>query len=92
MPGEKPRVISGITSHLDIPATVMPLLGVRNPPGGLFTGVRPAQAADFHRDYAVAADWHRIAYIGDKVQGRLPHQCHAGVIAASKFSTATTGQ
>ena len=31
VPGQQPRVVSGITSHLDIPATLMPLLGVKNP-------------------------------------------------------------
>jgi membrane-anchored protein YejM (alkaline phosphatase superfamily) len=58
VPGEAPRVISGITSHLDIPATVMPLLGVRNPASDYSQG-QDLLAPDFHRDYAVAADWHR---------------------------------
>lgn len=71
VPGEKPRVISGITSHLDIPATVMPLLGVRNPPGDYSQGYDLLKP-DFHRDYAVAADWHRIAYIGEKFKIAFP--------------------
>ena len=71
VPGEKPRVVSGITSHLDMPATVMPLLGVRNPPADYSQG-QNLLAADFHRDYAVAADWHRVAYIGEKYKVAFP--------------------
>ena len=71
IPGQPPRTISGITSHLDLPATLMPLLGVRNPPGDYSQG-QDLLAADFHRDYAVAADWHRIAYLGEKFKIAFP--------------------
>ncbi|MEF8754577.1 MAG: sulfatase-like hydrolase/transferase [Accumulibacter sp.] len=71
IPGAKPRVISGITSHLDIPATLMPLLGVRNPPQDYSQG-QDLLAPDFRRDYAVAADWHRVAYIGEKYKVAFP--------------------
>lgn len=32
IPGQAPRAVRGITSHIDLPATLLPLLGVRNPP------------------------------------------------------------
>lgn len=36
-------------------------------------------AADFHRAYAVAADWQRVAYIGEKFKIAFPVNA-AGVI------------
>ena len=71
VPGNKPRVISGISSHLDIPATLMPLLGVRNPPSDYSLG-QNLLAPDFHRDYAVAGDWNRLAYLGEKLKVAFP--------------------
>jgi uncharacterized protein len=71
VPGQAPRVVSGITSHLDIPATLLPLLGVHNPPADYGLGDN-LLASDFHRDYAVAADWNRIAYIGMDYKITMP--------------------
>ncbi|GAB1394537.1 sulfatase-like hydrolase/transferase [Rhodocyclaceae bacterium] len=71
VPGQAPRVMRGITSHLDIPATLLPLLGVRNPPEDYSMG-KNLLAADFHRDYAVAADWNRIAYLGTNYKVAFP--------------------
>ena len=70
-PGHARRVVRGITSHLDIPATLMPLLGVRNPAADYSLG-NDLFAPDFNRDYAVAADWNRIAYIGDDYKVTFP--------------------
>ena len=71
IPGQQARTISGISSHLDIPATLMPLLGVRNPPADYSLG-QNLLAPDFHRDYAVAAGWNRIAYLGEKFKISFP--------------------
>jgi membrane-anchored protein YejM (alkaline phosphatase superfamily) len=71
VPGQAPRVVTGITSHLDIPATLMPLLGVKNPPRDYSQGGN-LLAPDFHRAYAVAADWNRIAYLGADYKITLP--------------------
>ena len=71
VPGTRPRVITGISSHLDIPATLMPLLGVRNPSADYSLGYN-LLAPDFHRDYAVAGDWNRIAYIGEHLKVAFP--------------------
>ena len=78
LPGQKARVIRGITSHLDIPATLMPLLGVSNPPEDYSQGYNML-ATDFNRAYAVAADWQRVAYIGEKFKIAFPVNA-AGVI------------
>ncbi|WP_018988853.1 sulfatase-like hydrolase/transferase [Aromatoleum toluclasticum] len=71
VPGRAPRVVTGISSHLDIPATLMPLLGVQNPPEDYSLG-HDLLAPDFHREYAVAADWNRLAYIGDDFRVTFP--------------------
>jgi membrane-anchored protein YejM (alkaline phosphatase superfamily) len=71
VPGQAPRVVSGITSHLDIPATLMPLLGVKNPPSDYSHGY-DLLAPGYHRDYAVAADWNRIAYLGSDFKVSFP--------------------
>lgn len=72
VPGQSPRVVSGISSHLDIPATVLPLLGVRNDPADYSQG-KNLLATDFHRNYAVAADWNRIAYLGADYKVAFPY-------------------
>lgn len=71
VPGVAPRTIGGITSHLDIPPTLGPLLGIRNPPQDYALG-QNLLAADFHRRYAVAADWNRVAYIGEDFKVSFP--------------------
>jgi len=71
VPGQAPRVVAGITSHLDIPATLMPLLGVKNPPSDYSHGY-DLLAPDYRRNYAVAADWNRIAYLGEDFKVSFP--------------------
>ncbi|MDT3669694.1 MAG: sulfatase-like hydrolase/transferase [Aromatoleum sp.] len=71
VPGRKPAVITGITSHLDIPATLMPLLGVRNPAADYSLGQDLFDPA-FNRRYAVVADWNRIGYIGEDFKVTFP--------------------
>lgn len=77
-PGQAPRVVSGISSHLDIPATLLPLLGVRNDPADYSQG-KNLLAADFRRDYAVAADWNRIAYLGTDYKVAFPYNASGAV-------------
>jgi membrane-anchored protein YejM (alkaline phosphatase superfamily) len=77
VPGAPPRVVGGITSHLDIPATLMPLLGVRNPPSDYSQGMNLLDPG-YHRDYAVAADWNRLAYLGEKVKVAFPINATGG--------------
>jgi hypothetical protein len=79
VPGQTPRVTRTITSHLDIPATLLPLLGVRNPPDDYSMG-KDLLSPDFHREYAVAADWNRIAYLGTDYKVAFPINATGGVI------------
>ena len=71
VPGQAPRVVQGITSHLDIPATLMPLLGVKNPASDYSLGNNLLDPG-FHREYAVAGDWNRLAYIGNDFKIAFP--------------------
>jgi len=71
VPGQKSRVVNGITSHLDIPATLLPLLGVKNPPSDYSLGYN-LLAPDYQRDFAVAGDWNRIAYLGNELKISFP--------------------
>lgn len=71
VPGQQPRVVTGITSHLDIPATLMPLLGVKNPASDYSLGKNLLDPA-YHRDYAVAGDWNRVAYLGESFKVAFP--------------------
>ncbi|HVN36729.1 MAG TPA: sulfatase-like hydrolase/transferase [Myxococcota bacterium] len=61
IPGESPREVTRLTSHADIPATLLARLGVVNPPSDYSIGfdlLGPQQRVD-----AVLADWNRIAVI-----------------------------
>lgn len=58
------------------------------PTSGLFARAEPA-GDYFHRDYAVAADWHRVAYIGET---RSPSRSTLPGSYARKCSTATIGR
>ena len=71
VPGQAPRVVQGITSHMDIPATLLPLLGVKNPASDYSLG-KNLLDPDFHRDYAVAGDWNRLAYLGNDFKIAFP--------------------
>jgi membrane-anchored protein YejM (alkaline phosphatase superfamily) len=61
VPGKGHQEITRMTSHLDIPATLMPLLGVTNPPQDLSLGydlLGPTK-----RDFTIICDWNHVAYV-----------------------------
>ena len=70
VPGVQPAVVDDMTSHLDIPATILPLLGVTNPPEDYSLGYD--LLGDQRRDYTVIADWSRVAYVGKKYKAVFP--------------------
>jgi len=61
VPGQAPGQIESITSHLDIPATLMTLLGVENPPQDYSDGIN--LLSDTQRAYTVISGWDTIAYV-----------------------------
>lgn len=60
VPGKTARIVTTMTSHLDIPATIMPLLGVLNPPEDYSQGRDLFGLAQ--RSYTVLTDWNHVAY------------------------------
>ena len=62
VPDEKPRLITDVTSHMDIVPTILPLLGIDTPTSDYASGVNLNE--DFDRDYIVVSDWRGIAYLG----------------------------
>lgn len=61
MPGIQPRVITRMTSHLDMAPTVLKRLGVVNPPADYSLGHDLLDGPP--RDYLVLADWSNLAYM-----------------------------
>jgi len=70
VPGVEPAVVDDMTSHLDIPATLLPRLGVSNPPEDYSLGYD--MLGDTFRDFTVIADWSRIAYVGPSYKAVFP--------------------
>jgi len=70
IPGTGAGVDTRLSSHMDIPATLMPYLGVTNPPQDYSLGYNLMEPAA--RDFAVVADWNHIGYIGTDFKAVLP--------------------
>ena len=64
VPARAPTVVNRITSHLDIPATLLPMLGAENPVTDYSLGMNLLGAAA--RDYYVMADWDRVCVANAK--------------------------
>jgi len=62
VPGEAPRDVTALTSHLDVPATLLSLIGVTNDPGTYSMG-QSLLARSFQREYAVVASWNSFAIV-----------------------------
>jgi uncharacterized protein len=70
VPGEKPRMIDKMTSHLDLPATVLRRLGVTNPPEDYSLGFD--MLGDKKRDYTVVGDWYNIVCVDHQYKAIFP--------------------
>ncbi len=57
VPGQAPQQFDVMTSHHDVPATVLAALGLDIDPATYSYG-KNLLAADYRRDYTVASDWH----------------------------------
>jgi uncharacterized protein len=60
MPGRPPETVTRLTSHLDLPATVLTALGVENPPEDYSLGYD--LFGPVTRDFAATASWSKIVY------------------------------
>lgn len=75
VPGVAAGAVDRLTSHLDLPATVLPRLGVRNPSGDYSLGFDllggPA------REWAALSGWVEVAYVDDRWKSVLPVKSYA---------------
>ena len=70
IPGHAPDEVTRMTSHLDIPATVLTLLGVTTPPGDYSLGFD--LLGDGRREYSVLSDWDHLVYVDAEHKAELP--------------------
>jgi len=70
VPGRPPAVVDRMTSHLDVPATLLGLLGVRNPPGDYSLGQSLLDGPP--HDYVLVSDWSRVAYVDADGKATFP--------------------
>ncbi|HBP19146.1 MAG TPA: hypothetical protein DEA08_15330 [Planctomycetes bacterium] len=61
VPGRGPAVVESLSSHLDLPATVLTALGVSTPAKSYSLGQDLIGAAP--RSWAVLSDWSHVAYV-----------------------------
>jgi membrane-anchored protein YejM (alkaline phosphatase superfamily) len=70
VPGQAPAVVTRMTSHMDIPVTLLTLLGVTNPPQDYSMGMD--LLGDEVRSYSVLADWNNIEATGAQYKFIFP--------------------
>lgn len=59
-----------MTSHYDIPATLLPLLGVRNPQRDYCMGFDLLESEE--REYVLAGDWSNVVYLDKDYKAIMP--------------------
>jgi len=70
IPGQEKKEYSFMSSHLDISATIIPMLGVKNPLKDYSLGYN--LFADKRRDFTVCSSWTHIGFINKKFKYSLP--------------------
>jgi membrane-anchored protein YejM (alkaline phosphatase superfamily) len=70
VPGQSPRQVDSITSHLDIPATLMNLIGVTNPSQDYSDGIDLLGTT--LRNYTVVSGWDEVAYVDNEDKAIFP--------------------
>ncbi len=82
VPGQPHRVVSHLTCHLDIPATLLPLLGVTSPAENYSLGFDllgpPA------RHYTILGDWSTLGYVDEDYKATFAFK---GLSAGQKVTT-----
>ncbi len=73
IPGQAPRAIDDTSSHLDLPATVLHVLGAVNDPADYSLGID--LLGPTRRDHVIVADWDRLCLRDAQWKGIFPvHQ------------------
>ena len=70
IPGRAPAVDDRLSAHMDLPATLLPLLGVQNPASDHSLGFNLLEPPA--RLYAVVSDWDRVAYVDENIKIIVP--------------------
>ena len=70
IPGTGSGPVEKMTSHLDIVPTLLPFLGVKNPPQDYSLGYN--LLSNQQRPYTVVSDWARICYVGPHYKLSIP--------------------
>jgi len=69
-PGRDPAVVERMTSHLDLPATLLKLLGVTNHPEDYSLGRDLLDGSP--REYTIMSDWSNMAYVDAEYKAVFP--------------------
>lgn len=83
VPGAAARQYTGMTSHMDLPLTILRLLGVTNPAADLGCGMDLSDP-NYRREFCVAGDWHSLAIIDRDYKAILPVQ---GLRIGAQYTT-----
>ena len=70
VPGVAPAKVDRMSSHLDLPATLLTQLGAKNPPEDYSFGRDLLGGGG--RDYTVISGWAEIAYVDDRYKSVFP--------------------
>jgi membrane-anchored protein YejM (alkaline phosphatase superfamily) len=70
VPGRPAAQVQRMTSHLDLPATILPLLGVSNPPEDYSLGYD--MLSDTARSYTVLCDWNNLCIVDAQYKATFP--------------------
>jgi membrane-anchored protein YejM (alkaline phosphatase superfamily) len=70
VPGVAPAVIDRMTSHLDLPATILPRLGVKNPAEDY--GLGADLIAGPSREFLAVSGWIEVVYVDDTYKAVFP--------------------
>ncbi len=88
VPGRPPAEVSTMTSHLDLPATLLSLLGVTSPPDQYSLGIDLFGGAV--RERTVIADWDQMALV-DAQLGKFVLPFRSGRLTGSAITTPADG-
>jgi membrane-anchored protein YejM (alkaline phosphatase superfamily) len=88
IPGDAGREVARMTSHVDIPATLLPLLGLRNPASDYSLGVD--LRAETEHSFGVVSDWSRIGILERGYKLTVPVN-GAGLLEESTLTTPDDG-
>jgi len=90
VPGQTARQVSCITSHLDIPATLLNQLGVTNPPEDYSQGID--LFGDKERTYTVISGWDNVAYVDNEDKAIFPMSVFGDQIVTTKTDVEVTNE